>query len=244
MKMLTFIGIGTGNPDHLTLAGQTAIRAADCVLIPRKGTDKDDLADIRRAIVLQADPTAQMVEYQVPQRDTEIAYDEAVEQWHDAIARVWMSSMPEAAEKIAFLVWGDPSLYDSSLRIAARLRPEPKTAVVPGITALQALTAAHRIPLNDINQPVLITTGRQLREHGWPSGTNRIAVVLDGTCSFQSLDPTGIQIWWGAFLGMPNEILRAGPLDEVCREIVDLRRRARDDHGWIMDTYLLSRVTR
>ncbi len=242
MKTLKFIGIGTGNPDHITLAGQEAIRSADCVLIPRKGAQKDDLADLRRGIVLRADPAARMVEYEVPERDAEMPYALAVEQWHAAIAEVWKSAFPNDAETIAFLVWGDPSLYDSSLRIAARLRPEANSEVVPGITALQALTAAHRIPLNEINKPIHITTGRQLRDHGWPSGTDRVAVMLDGNCSFQRLDPTGIQIWWGAFLGMPNEMLRSGPLSEVCREIVDLRTVARAEHGWIMDTYLLSRV--
>ena len=36
----------------------------------------------------------------------------------------------------------------------------------PRITAIQALTARHRIPLNDIGEPVLITTGRRLRATG------------------------------------------------------------------------------
>ncbi len=242
MKLLTFIGIGTGNPDHITLAGQEAIRRSDCVLIPTKGAAKDDLAGIRRDIVQRADPDARVVEYDLPERDADLPYAVAVEKWHDEIAEVWQASFPENATRIAFLIWGDPSLYDSSLRIAARLKPEPKTEVVPGITALQALTAAHRIPLNDINKPVLITTGRQLRDHGWPSGADRVAVMLDGACSFQHLDPKGIHIWWGAFLGLRNELLRSGPLDAVRREIVDLRAVAREEHGWIMDTYLMSRA--
>ncbi len=34
---LTLIGIGTGNPDHLTLEAVRAINAQDLILIPRKG---------------------------------------------------------------------------------------------------------------------------------------------------------------------------------------------------------------
>ena len=141
---------------------------------------------------------------------------------------------------VALLVWGDPSLYDSALRVAARLSPAPEVSVIPGITSLQALTAAFAMPLNDINAPVLITTGRQLRDHGWPGDARRVAVMLDGECSFTGLDPEGIEIWWGAFLSLPNQILRHGPLADVGNEIVELRAEARAAHGWIMDTYLLA----
>ena len=49
--------------------------------------------------------------------------------------------------------------------------------VIPGITAVQALTARHRIPLNDVGEPVLITTGRQLRNDEL---TGSAVVMLDG----------------------------------------------------------------
>ena len=47
---LTLVGIGTGNPDHLTLQAIEAIRAADILLIPEKGEDRRELADLRRRI--------------------------------------------------------------------------------------------------------------------------------------------------------------------------------------------------
>ena len=50
MIHLHLIGIGTGNPDHLTRQATRSLNAADLVLIPRKGADKADLADLRRAI--------------------------------------------------------------------------------------------------------------------------------------------------------------------------------------------------
>ena len=92
---------------------------------------------------------------------------------------------------MALLIWGDPSLYDFSLRIARRLDPLPEIEVIPGVTAIQALCAAHAIPLNEIGEPFLVTTGRRLREGGWPPGVETVVVMLDGGTAFQSLDPDG-----------------------------------------------------
>jgi precorrin-6A synthase len=139
------------------------------------------------------------------------------------------------------LIWGDPSLYDSSLRIARRLDPLPEIEVVPGITSIQALCAAHAIPVNDIGESFLVTTGRRLREGGWPSGVNTVVVMLDGAAAFQSLDPAGLHIWWGAYLGMSCQILMSGSLADVGARIADTRGRARAQHGWIMDSYILKR---
>ncbi|XDA99991.1 precorrin-6A synthase (deacetylating) [Sulfitobacter sp. LCG007] len=246
MTELVLIGIGTGNPDHLTGEGRKALREADLILIPRKGPDKADLADLRRDIVagVAGDANARIAEFDLPTRATDIAYLDAVERWHDAIAEVWARLMAThaGAGKVALLVWGDPSLYDSTLRIAARLDPVPVLRVIPGITSLQALTAAHAIPLNTLGGSVLVTTGRRLLSEGWPENADTVAVMLDGGCAFQSLDPQGLEIWWGAFLGMPEQILVNGPLELVARRIVEQRAEARAAHGWIMDTYLLRRT--
>lgn len=242
---LRLIGIGTGNPDHITVAGVRALQTAEIVLIPRKGDEKRDLADLRRetcAHVLGED--ARVVEFDLPERNDSGDYMTGVNDWHDAVAAAWQAALaahtPPPASA-AMLIWGDPSLYDSSLRIAARLDPKPEIRVIPGITSLQALTAAHRIPLNAVGAPVLITTGRRLREAGWPAGVSTVAVMLDGGCAFQAIDSSGVTIWWGAYLGMDREILRAGPLAEAGAEIVALRSEARARNGWIMDTYVLHR---
>lgn len=246
MIEIVLIGIGTGNPEHLTRAGERALRASDLVLIPRKGPGKADLADLREAMcrsIMGAEADDRIAHFDMPQRDPSGPYTTGVQDWHDAVARAWQSALGghPGARSIALLIWGDPSLYDSALRIAARLSPKPVVRVIPGITALQALTAAHAIPLNDLAAPVLITTGRNLRDNGWPDGVDRIAVMLDGACSFQSLAPDGLHIWWGAFLGMPEEILIEGAVAETRAKIIDVRARARSDHGWIMDTYLIAR---
>ncbi|MEO1679333.1 MAG: precorrin-6A synthase (deacetylating) [Pseudomonadota bacterium] len=244
---LTLIGIGTGNPDHVTAEGVRAIRGADLILLPQKGEEKRDLADLRRQIVVHVrGDNAPVAAFDLPTRAADVPYFEAVEAWHDAIAEVWAAAIAAARPNpshVALLIWGDPSLYDSSLRIAARLSPRPILRVVPGITALQALTAAHAIPLNDVGAPVLITTGRRLRAAGWPAGVDRLAVMLDGGCAFAALDAPNATIWWGAFLGMPEQILHHGRLADVSDQIVADRAAARERHGWIMDTYILARAS-
>ena len=114
--------------------------------------------------------------------------------------------------------------------------------VIPGITSLQALTASHAIPINDIGAPFIVTTGRRLRDEGWPAGVDTIAVMLDGECSFRSIDAKGVTIWWGAYVGMAEEIILSGPLSEMSDRIVATRAKARADHGWIMDIYILRRA--
>ena len=248
MVELLLIGIGTGNPDHLTRQATTAIRDADLILIPRKGSAKSDLADLRHQIVERAlgDHPPNIAEFDLPVRDQAKGYFEAVSDWHDAIAKIWhraISDANPAPKTVALLIWGDPSLYDSSLRIAARLRPAPHIRVIPGITSLQALTAAHAIPLNEIGSPVLVTTGRRLAEDGWPETADTVAVMLDGKCSFATLDVQNFDIWWGAYLGMAEQITASGHLHDVADEIVKTRAAARARHGWIMDCYLLRRRT-
>jgi precorrin-6A synthase len=244
---LSLIGIGCGDPAQLTLAAVRAINAADLILIPRKGEEKSDLAELRREICARVLTNARtrLVEFELPARDAgREDYRGGVDNWHDAVAAVWSREIAAHLSgdgRAAFLIWGDPSLYDSSLRIARRLDPVPEIEVIPGVTAIQALCAAHAIPLNEIGAPFIVTTGRQLRENGWPAGVETVVVMLDGGTAFQSLDPAGLDIWWGAYLGMPQQILFSGALADVGPRIVAARSDARSRHGWIMDSYILRR---
>ena len=71
MLTLSLIGIGCGDPQQLTLAAVNAINAADLILIPRKGEEKSDLAELRREIcarVLTSGKT-RLVEFDLPVRD-------------------------------------------------------------------------------------------------------------------------------------------------------------------------------
>ena len=245
---LHLIGIGTGNPDHLTAEAVRAMNDADLILLPRKGSAKSDLIDLRRTICAAVlTRPVRIVEFDLPVRDAEVVYLNAVADWHEAIAAAWAAQIAvhlRGGGRLALLVWGDPSLYDSSLRIAERLKGGGmgiRVRVVPGITSIQALTAAHAIPLNPLAGPVTITTGRMLRAHGWPVGADAIVVMLDSGCAFEVLEPQGTTIWWGAYLGMKQEALERGTLAEAGPRIAARRAELRERHGWIMDVYLMRR---
>lgn len=243
IKDLWLVGIGTGSLGHLTLDGQAALRDAAVILVPRKGDGKTDLVDIRLNLIKASGSTADVRYFDYPERDAALPYQARVALWHDDIADRWQAALADCDGPVALLVWGDPSLYDSTLRIAERLSPKPALRVLPGITAIQALTAAHAIPLNTVNGPVHVTTGRRLRDLGWPEGAESVVVMLDGRSEFQSLKGRGLFIWWGAYLGAREEILMSGPLDLIADDILKRRENARARHGWIMDTYLLRPAT-
>ena len=245
---LFLVGVGMGAPDHLTRQAEAVLRAADVILIPTKGAEKAELADVRRKLCDHLEISVERrAEFELPTRNANGDYLEGVQNWHDAVAQAWAAALADRLPdggRAALMIWGDPSLYDSSLRIAERLPAlgqATRTHVTPGLTSLQLLTAAFAMPLNRLGAPVHITTGRRLREGGWPEGCDDVAVMLDGGAAFSSLAPDGIDIYWGAYLGMPQQILRDGPLAQASPDIVEAREAARARHGWIMDTYLLRR---
>jgi precorrin-6A synthase len=241
-RRIHVIGIGAGDPDYVTVQAVAALNDTDVFFAMDKGDAKRDLLMWRREICARfIDPTRQyrFVELPDPPRASGGDYTAAVSDWHAARTRLWADAIRSelrTGEVGAFLAWGDPSLYDSTLRIldAVSDRVDIDYDVIPGITAIQALTARHRLPLNDVGEPVLLTTGRRLD----PGFSGTVVVMLDGDCAFRKC-PDGTRIWWGAYLGTAHELLASGTVGEVGERIVELRADARERHGWIMDTYLL-----
>ena len=248
MLELFLIGIGTGNPDHITRQAEKAIEQADLVLLPHKEDSKAELAQVRLTLLQSLGVQEQRIaHFDMPvRRQQGDDYDQQVDEWHDAIAQRWneclRSHLPAGSGRVALLVWGDPALYDSTLRIASRLGlNKEQVHVVPGITSMQVLCSAHGIALNEIGAPFLVTTGRQLRESGWPQGINTLVVMLDGQSSYEQITEPDIDMFWGAYLGMPQQILMQGRLAEIKDSISAKRQQARQLHSWIMDIYLLRR---
>ncbi|MHC9294926.1 precorrin-6A synthase (deacetylating) [Mycobacterium sp. LTG2003] len=242
MRRIHVIGIGPGDPDYVTAQAVSALNDTQVFFAMDKGQSKDELVALRRLICERFIREAgyRFVELPDPKRAEEGEYRQIVADWHAERARIWAHAIETelgADGTGAFLAWGDPSLYDSTLRILEKVAEyvDFEHDVIPGVTAIQALTARHRIPLNDVGEPVLITTGRRLREQGLSGSA---VVMLDADCSFRACAPE-TRIWWGAYLGTADELLIAGTVGEVGDEIATLRAEARTRHGWIMDTYLL-----
>ncbi len=246
MRKILIVGIGAGNPDYLTVQAITAMNQADVIFLPDKGTEKAALRQLRQHIcerfITRPYRTAG---FTMPRRgEAGSDYRASVAEWHAQLEAAYATLVLEQmsdGECGAFLVWGDPALYDSTLRIVDRVQSNGvalEYQVIPGISAAQALAAQHRIALNRIGGPVLITTGRKLAD-GFPPGVEDVVVMLDGEQAFRRVTPADVDVFWGAYLGTEDEILISGKLSDVQEEIDRVRSAARAEHGWIMDTYLL-----
>jgi precorrin-6A synthase len=251
MRRIFVIGIGVGDPDHMTMQAIKALNQVDVFFIPDKGAEKAALRELRTTICQRFIEGAdyRTVDVAIPARATAGDYLDGVEAWHGRLADIYGGLFErELAENEvgALLVWGDPAVYDSTLRVIERLRAKGlalEFKVIPGISSVQVLAAKHRIALNQVGESVLLTTGRKLAG-GFPVEAGSVVVLLDGAQTFATLAEPDLEIFWGAYLGTEHEILRSGKLAEVKDEIEAVRKRARDRHGWIMDTYLLRKSAR
>src|ERR1700733_10076570 len=254
MRELLVIGMGPGHPDQITVQAVQALNRADVFFRIDKGDAKSGLNAAREQILRRhvTRPGYRVVEIPEPARDrspalTAAGYRDAVHDWHEARAELIEAALAaELGEDGvgAFLVWGDPSLYDSTLRIIDLLLARGvvpfEYAVIPGVTSVQALAAAHRVPLNRIGEPVHITPARRIAG-GLPEGLDSAVVMLDPGFTAAGFDDPGLTVFWGAYLSTPDETLIRGPLSEVAGDIIATRAELRARHGWIMDTYLVRR---
>jgi precorrin-6A synthase len=250
MRKVFVIGIGAGNPEYVTVQAINALNEVDVFFIMDKGEEKEDLVRLRKEICERyiKNKSYRTVETADPPRDRAAsAYEPAVRAWHEQRAAIYERLIGEELgedECGAFLVWGDPSLYDSTLRmieqIVARNAVAFEYEVIPGISAIQALAARHRTTLNRIGRSIHITTGRNIAE-GLPNNIDDVIVMLDGDCSFKAIDGSDVEIYWGAYIGTEDEILVAGNLRELMHDIERMRADAKKRKGWVMDTYLLRR---
>jgi precorrin-6A synthase len=254
MRQLLVIGIGPGHPDQITVQAVRALNRVDVFFFIDKGESKSSLNAVRDEILRRhvTEPRYRIVEIAEPVRDrssslTSDGYRSAVQDWHAARAeRIGAAISTELDDDGvgAFLVWGDPSVYDSMLRIVERIVADGSVdfdlAVIPGVTSVQALAAAHRIPLNRIGEPIHITPARRIAG-GLPDGLDSAVVMLDTSFTAAAFSDASLDVFWGAYLSTADEVLIAGRLGDVADQIIETRERLRAEHGWIMDMYLLRR---
>lgn len=250
-RELVLIGIGAGDPNWVTVEAVRAIQDIDVLFVVVKEDELDDLVAVRRQIVDQHRQTPlRTVELRDSPRPWRTApdYPAAVARWRAQRLEQWGSAVSAEladGQSGGFLVWGDPSLYESTLAIVKELvavadGSPVRVRVIPGISCVLALAAHFQIPLNRQGRAVQIAPARLLAQ-GMPSGVDDVVVMLDGKQTFASIDASGLDIYWGAYLGTPDQVLISGPLDEVRDEILRVREQAARDKGWVFDTYLLRR---
>ena len=250
MKRVLVIGIGAGDPDHVTVQAIDALNRADVFFFMDKGVEKEKLAALRRQICERfiSGRDYRVVESKIPERrrgagDYRSDVADLNREKAALFARLIDREMGDG-ECGAFLVWGDPTLYDSTIRILQSLLAQGDASfdfeVIPGISSIQALAAKHRVSLTGIGEAFEVTTGRKLAD-GFPSNVDGVVVMLDADETYRRFADEDFDIFWGAYVGMPDEILVAGKLRDVADEIERLRTEARRANGWIMDSYILRR---
>lgn len=257
MKTILIIGIGAGDPEQITMQAVNALNRVDVFFLLDKGAAKDPLVAFRQSLCeryithrryrFAHAPSPELV-IGTPDLQATVA---ALNRDKQAVYESLIASELAPGECGAFLVWGDPTLYDSTLRIVDAIALKGRTVadlaleyeVIPGISSVQALAARHRVPLNRIGEPVEITTGRKIAG-GFPEHADTVVVMLDANGEYQRIDRDDLEIFWGAYVGTPDEVLVAGKLKEVAPEIERIRTEARARNGWIMDSYLMRKATR
>ena len=250
MKKILIIGIGAGDPDYVTMQAVNALNQVDVFFLMDKGASKAKLIELRKEICRRyikgnkhrfVDATSP--EWTRGSEDYFSVVDDLNRDKQALFERLIAQEMTDG-ECGAFLVWGDPTLYDSTVRIieiiAGSGRHPLDYEVIPGISSIQALAARHEVPLNRIGQSIEITTGRKMAE-GFPEGADSVVVMLDAEDTYKRFADQDIDIFWGAYVGMPDEILVSGKLSDVVHDIERMRTDARRANGWIMDSYLMRR---
>lgn len=232
------IGLGPGGFGQLTLDAVEAMNSVDVFLVADGAEDQPDLVWRRSELIRRnVKHNHQVFTVLDPGRRHDGGLDETM------LATYWqiLNGQGEGAT-IGFLAWGDPGIFDSALRVVDALRGKLTldVTVIPGVSAPQVLAAAHQITLNGADGGVYLTTGRRLLRVYQPELGD--VVVLDDAgfaCRGLAEKFPAIELFWGAYLGTPEQVLANGALGEVLPDLLKLREQLREHHGWLQETYLL-----
>ncbi|MFN3504682.1 MAG: precorrin-6A synthase (deacetylating) [Caldimicrobium sp.] len=249
VKKLYLIGIGPGDYKYLTEEAKELIEKLSLFFIPEKGGTKEELISLRLELLkkIKGDPKNYKVIYlPFPERERGINYKEKVKEWRREKAKILKNFLLETEGKEAgFLVWGDPALYDGHIEIMKEIEKEIplEWEVVPGLSSFQVLTAKSKLSLTEIATQVTFHTPRTLRK--LEKITNPVVVFLDNYETFKKFKVTDddLQMYWGAYVGTPYEIIKKGSLKEIADEIIVLRKELKSKKGYIMEVYILKPQT-
>ncbi|MGI8511618.1 MAG: SAM-dependent methyltransferase, partial [Solirubrobacteraceae bacterium] len=123
MRTVLLIGMGAGDPDFMTVQAIAALNRADVLFVLEKADELQDLIALRREVCdrfVQGDPP-RIATVPDPPRER----GTSAEAQRAAVA-AWRRRRAELCERLiageledgqvgAFLVWGDPSLYDGMI---------------------------------------------------------------------------------------------------------------------------------
>ncbi len=154
------IGVGTGDPELLTLKALRLIKTAPavCYLINHEGYSQ--ARHIAQLAFESGNPGQQEIPVTMPmdldRKAANAAYDRAAEAISKHLA---------AGRDVAFLCEGDPLFFGSFAYLLERLQDEFSCKIVPGISTIHTASAALVAPLTRLKDSLVVISGRHEDEY-------------------------------------------------------------------------------
>lgn len=167
MSRLIGVGVGPGDPEHLTLKALRALRDADRVFVPETDTTRGGAGRAERIV-------ARHVEAGRIERLRFAMGSNGAREGDWSRAGEVIAPVLRRGQTAAFATIGDPNLYSTFSYVAETVRelvPSVVVETVPGITALQDLAAR--------SGTVLAEGDERLALIPWPAGAERLREALD-----------------------------------------------------------------
>lgn len=200
--MITFVGMGPGDPELLTLKAVRAIREADWIAMPDTGMGSSAVTAIAGDLL----EGKRVLKLYMPMRGGR-------DSWRDAHAQAVeaLSERLEAGENVAYLVLGDPMLYATGSYLMAMLADRFETRVIPGVTSMCAAAARLKVPLCEDRQRLQVWPG-------FPEGSalpdgNVVVMKANGKLREILAAGEGREMYLARNIGMEGEY--AGPLRDA-----------------------------
>ncbi|GAA2026607.1 hypothetical protein GCM10009740_15440 [Terrabacter terrae] len=242
IERLRVIGLGAGGAEHVTAEAAHALATVDVLLVEETGTGAHTahLAAARRAVcdaLIPADHRYRVV-------DVPTAADSAARVDAYALA---LDALDSEETTAGLPVWGEPAAEGAAIGVVEALVERYAGRgvhvdhdVIAGISAPQLLAARHRVVLGRSGAPVHLTSGPRLADEYEPTlGDVVVPSDPDLACAGLADAFPDLVLFWGAYLGTPDEQLVHGRLAGVLEDVRRVRADCLERHGWVLDTYLL-----